>query len=156
MVLVDIAVPRDVEPSVRQLPDVRVIDMDDLKNGLSVNLAARRREVPLVEAVIAEEIANFEEWRRGAVLRPLLTRIRARGDAIRRRELDRLLRRTDDLPPELEEKIEQFSRSLVNRLLHDPTLRLRSETDPARSKAYAQAAQALFGLPDNEAEDHAA
>lgn len=147
LLLVDIAVPRDVEPAVRDLPGVRVCDLDDLQARLDGNLAGRRREVPRVERIVDQEVAHFEEWRRGAELRPLLSEMRSRSEAIRRRELERALRRLGPVADEVREQLEAFSQSLVNKLLHEPTRRLRRETDPDRSHTYTSVTRELFGLP---------
>jgi glutamyl-tRNA reductase len=151
LLLVDIAVPRDVEPAVRHLPGVRVCDLDDLQTRLNGNLAERRKEVPRVEAIVEEEVARFEDWRHGAELRPLIAEMRSRIDEIRRRELERALKRMGPAADPLREQLEAFSQSLVSKLLHQPTRRLREETDPDRCAAYARVTRDLFGLPGGAA-----
>jgi glutamyl-tRNA reductase len=146
LVVVDIAVPRDVEPAVGTIPGVVLYDLDGVQARIGHNLAEREREIPAVERIVEEEVARFEEWRRAAALRPLLAAMRARGDEIRRRELERLFHRLDGAPPATLELIERFSESLVSKLLHEPTLRLRREADQSRSGAYARVARELFGL----------
>ena len=149
---IDIAVPRDVEPAVRDLPGVTVFDLDDLQRRLARNLDGRRREIPAVEAVVDEELRYFEEWRHGAELRPLLAAMHQQSEAIRQREVARALRRLKEHSPEIEEQLHAFSRSLVNKLLHEPTRRLREETDPNRSDTYVRVTRDLFGLgPDGSA-----
>jgi glutamyl-tRNA reductase len=153
LLVADIAVPRDVEPAVRALPGVRVFDLDDLQRRVDGNLAVRCREVPAVEAIVEDEVARFEEWRRGAELRPILSAMRAHGEAIRRRELDKALRRLGPVPPEVREHLDALTRSLVSKLLHAPTQRLREETDPTRGDSYARAAVELFGLQPPDRSD---
>ena len=143
---IDIAVPRDVEPSVRDLPGVTVFDLDDLQRRLVRNLDGRRREVPAVEALVDEELRYFEEWRHGAELRPLLAAMHQHSEEIRQREVARALRRLKGVTPDVEAQLEAFSRSLVTKLLHEPTRRLREETDPDVSDTYARVARDLFGL----------
>lgn len=155
---IDIAVPRDVDPAVRDLPGVTVFDLDDLQRRLARNLDGRRAEVPAVEALIDEELRHFEDWRHGAELRPVLAAMHQHSEEIRQREVARALRRLKDCPPELEEQFHAFSRSLVNKLLHAPTRRLREETDPDRCDAYVRATRDLFGLdactpPEEPAEE---
>jgi glutamyl-tRNA reductase len=150
---IDIAVPRDVEPAVRDLPGVTVFDLDDLQRRLVRNLDGRRREVPAVEALVDEELRYFEEWRHGAELRPLLAAMHQHSEEIRQREVARALRRLKGVAPEVEAQLDAFSRSLVNKLLHEPTRRLRDETDPDRSDTYVRVARDLFGLaPDGPAD----
>jgi len=151
-IFVDIAVPRDVEPEVAQFPDTEVYDLDALQARLDGNLELRRREVPAVELIIDQEVQHFEEWRRSAALRPLLAEMHARGEAIRAREVERMLRRLgDDLAPELKQQIEAFSRSLVTKLLHEPTRRLREASDPEQAQTYTHVTRELFGLDGTSA-----
>lgn len=146
LTLVDLAVPRAVETLVAGLRDVKVYDLDTLQQRLDGNLADRRQEVPLVEAIIEEELTLFQAWRHGAELRPLLAAMHARGEEIRRQETDRALRRLGEADPEVHRQIEAFSRALVAKLLHEPSTRLRTELDPRRSRLYAGAVRELFGL----------
>jgi glutamyl-tRNA reductase len=145
-VFVDIAMPRDVEPAVGQLPGVEIYDLDALQQRLQGNLELRRREIPAVERIVGEEVGRFETWRHGMSVRPLLTEIHARGETIRQREVQRLLRRLGDASPELVAELEAFSHSLVNKLLHEPTRRLREASDPERARTYHDVTRQLFGL----------
>ncbi len=155
-IFVDIAVPRDVEPMVAGLDGVEVYDLDALQERLNGNLELRRREVPAVQAIVEEELRRFEEWRHAAALRPLLTEMHARGEAIRRREVERMLRRMGQVPPELQEQLEAFSRSLVTKLLHEPTRRLRQTVNPEEVQTYTSITRELFGLAGRPVDDTAA
>jgi glutamyl-tRNA reductase len=146
LLIADIAVPRDVEASVRTLPLVTVLDLDDLQRRVEGNLESRRREVPQVEAIVEEEVERFEEWRHGEELRPLLSAMHTHAEAIRRHEVERALRRLGRVAPEIEEQVDALTRALVSKLMHGPTQRLRDETDPLRSDRFARAAVELFGL----------
>lgn len=146
LLFIDVAVPRDVDPTVRDLPGIRVFDLDDLQRRLQRNQASREREIPAVESIIEEEVRYFEEWRHGAELRPLLAAWHQRSEQIRQRELGRALRRLQGVSPEVHRQLEAFSRSLVNKLLHEPTRRLREETDPGRCDNYVRVTRDLFGL----------
>jgi len=148
LLLVDVAVPRDVEPDARAVPGVTLFDLDDLQRRLSGNLEERRHEVPAVEAIIEDELRQFAEWRHGAELRPLLAAMHRQGEEIRQRELSRALRFLGACPPDVQRQLETFSRSLVTKLLHEPTRRLREETDPERCDTYARVLGDLFGLPE--------
>lgn len=155
-IFVDIAVPRDVEPQVAGLEGVEVYDLDALQERLNGNLELRRREVPAVEDIVEEELRRFEEWRHAATLRPLLTEMHARGEAIRQREVQRMLRRLGEVPPELREQLEAFSRSLVTKLLHEPTRRLRQTATPEEVQTYSSLARELFGLAAGPLDGNAA
>jgi glutamyl-tRNA reductase len=138
-IFVDIAVPRDVEPEVRDLPGCELYDLDALQQRLAGNLEVRRQEVPAALAIVEQEVERFDAWARQQTVRPLLLEIRARGEAIRQREVARALRRLGPASPELAALLDEFSKSLVNKLLHEPTRRLPTVDDP-------DIARALFGL----------
>ncbi len=138
-IFIDIAVPRDVEPEVRDLPGCELYDLDALQQRLAENLEVRSQEVPAALAIVEQEVERFDAWARHQTVRPLLLEIRARGEAIRQREVARALRRLGPAAPELAALLDEFSRSLVNKLLHEPTRRLPTVGDP-------DIARALFGL----------
>jgi glutamyl-tRNA reductase len=150
-VIVDIAVPRDVEPAVGSLPGVSLYDIDDLQVRVAENLEHRGREVPAVEGIVDEELARFENWLQSWALRPVLSGMHARGEAIRQRELTRVLRRLGPVPPQVREQVELFSRALVRQLLDAPTRRLREASDPTQAQTYGTLARELFGLDDTGA-----
>jgi glutamyl-tRNA reductase len=146
LVLIDIAVPRDVDPEVRGLPNVHYYDIDDLEAHLNGALAERQQSVPQVEAIAAEEMDRFAEWLAGLDLAPIIAGLRTKADAIRRAEVDKTLRRLPDLTPDEREHIESLSEALVNKLLHEPTSRLRAEAGNGHAAEYAAAVRALFAL----------
>ena len=146
LVCIDIAVPRDVDPAVRDLPGVRVFDVDDLRDRVESGMAERRAEIPHVEQIVGEETARYERWRRGTALEPLLRELRQHADAIRRRELARVLQRLPALDDAAREQVEHLSVTLMNRLLHEPTRRLRHEAGNSHAEPYARLARELFGL----------
>jgi glutamyl-tRNA reductase len=147
LVLIDIAVPRDVDPAVEQVKNVHLFNMDDLQEGLDEALAARQREVPRVEAIIAEEMADLDMEFRKLAVRPLITDLRQRAEAIRRQELERTLRHLgDDLDPETLKHVQHLSRSLVNKILHEPTVRLREKATNGQASKYADTVRDLFDL----------
>ena len=146
LVLIDIAVPRDVDPAVRALPNVRYYDLDDLEAHLQGVLAERQQAVPRVEAIVADEMARFEDWLRALAMAPVIADLRAKADAIRRAEVDKTLRRLPNLTPDERQQIELFSEALVNKLLHDPTGRLKAEAGNGHAAEYAAAVRELFSL----------
>jgi glutamyl-tRNA reductase len=146
LVIIDIAVPRDVEPAVRQLPNVHLFDLDDLQVRLDRGAESRQREVPRAEAIVAEEETAMGRWLTGLDLVPVVAELRRRAEATRRREVRRLRRQLPDAGPELEAQLEHFSRALTNRLLHHPTQRLRAEASNGHAEEFARVARELFGL----------
>lgn len=143
----DLAVPRDIEPGVRTIEGITLHDLDDLQARIEHNRRRRESERPGVEAIIEQEVTQFSAWLHGAELRPLLSAMHARGEEIRRHELDRVFRRLPNADPAVREVMDRLSRSIIAKLLHGPSARLRTETDPERCHVYAHALQDLFGLP---------
>ena len=146
LVLIDIAVPRDVDPDVNQLPNVRYYDIDDLVTRLNGSLAGRQQEIPQVEAIIAAEAEAFMAWLRSLEIMPVISDLRAKADSIRRAEVDKALRQLKGLSETERQRIEAMSEALVNKLLHDPTLRLKAEANNGHAAEYAAAVRHLFAL----------
>jgi glutamyl-tRNA reductase len=109
-------------------------------------LAARLREVPGVEAILDEEVTAFGRRYRELDVEPLVAEIRRRAESVRVQELERTLRDLGDLDPETAERIDHLSRSLVKKLLHDPTVRLRERAGAGEADEVAAAVRELFGL----------
>lgn len=149
LVIVDIAVPRNVDTAVANLPDVHLFDVDDLQMTLDESLAARQAQVPYVEAIIAEETDNFNTQLRELTVKPLIVDMRRKADQIRAAELERTLRHLGEVDPQTLAHIQHFSRSLVNKLLHEPTLRLKEKASEEQADDYAATVRDLFGLIDN-------
>ena len=148
LVLIDIAVPRDVEPDARRLPNTHYFDIDDIEAHLNGALAERLQEVPRVEAIVAEETRAFLGWLGSLEITPLIVGLRAKAEAIRRAEVDKTLRRLPQLGEADRRQIETMTEALVNKLLHEPTLRLKTEAGLRQSSEYAAAARYLFALDD--------
>jgi glutamyl-tRNA reductase len=147
LLFIDIAVPRDVEPAVRELPNTHYYDIDALEHTLNGSLAQRQQEVPQVAAIVAGEMQAFAEWLRRLEVAPVIADLRAKAEAIRRAELDKTLRRLPHLGPEERQHIETLSEALINKLLHDPTLRLKAGAGTSQAAHYAAALRELFVLP---------
>ena len=146
LVLVDLAVPADVERSAGAVPGVRLFDVDDLRAGLDDAIGSRLREVPSVEAIVEDEVESFGRRYRELEVEPLVASIRQRAEAIRKHEVDRTLRDLGDVDPETAERIERLSRALVKKLLHEPTLRLRQRAGVGEADEATATIRELFGL----------
>jgi glutamyl-tRNA reductase len=147
LVLVDLAVPADVAREVADIEGVSLFDVDDLRAGLDGALESRLREVPKVEEIVEEEVEAFGRRYRELEVEPLLASLRLRAEAIREQELERALGRLGDVDPETAAQLERFSRSLVTKLLHEPTVRLRERAGEGDADEVATAVRELFGLP---------
>jgi len=146
LVLVDLAVPADVERGAGAVPGVRFFDVDDLRAGLDDSMASRLCEVPRVEAIVDEEVESFRRRYHELEVEPLLAALRRQAEGIRQQELERALRDLGDVDPETAERIEHLSRTLVKKLLHEPTVRLRERAGAGDADEVADAVRELFGL----------
>jgi len=146
LVLVDLAVPADVERDAGEIAGVKLFDVDDLRAGLDDAMAARLREVPKVEAVVEGEVEDFGRRYRELEVEPLLSELRKRAESIRARELERALGDLGDVDPAVAERMEHLSRTLVKRLLHDPTVRARERAGAGNADEIADAVRDLFGI----------
>ena len=146
--ILDIALPRDVEPAVGKLANVYLYDLDDLQAVVSANLARRKGELPAAESVIAEEVERFWHWVAGLAAVPVVTQLREEMNVIRERELSAAMRRMGDVTPEQRAVVEQLAQSLTNKFLHEPSLRLRAAAANGRGLGVVDAARYLFGLDE--------
>ena len=144
--ILDIALPRDVHPDVRALGNVYLYDLDDLRAVVAANLERRRAELPSAEQVIAEEVEVYWRWLAGLSAVPVVATLRGAMDRVREQELAQALRRLGELTPEQQAAVEHFSRSLMNKFLHEPSVRLRAAAANGRGLAIVDAARYLFGL----------
>ena len=144
LLLIDLAVPRDLDPEIASLPYAFLYDVDDLDEAVgtgSVEGAAAR-----AEAIVAEEAERFRAWQASRGVVPAIASLRARAEEIRLRELQRAGRRLADLSPEERRAVEAVTVQIVNKLLHDPTVRLKEAAAGADGATYADAIRHLFGL----------
>ncbi|HVQ28699.1 MAG TPA: glutamyl-tRNA reductase, partial [Vicinamibacteria bacterium] len=144
--LIDIAVPRDVDPAVRKLTGVFLYDLDDLKAVADANLRERRKEAAAAEALVEQEVLEFLAWRRSLDAVPLLVELRRRGDEIRRGEMERARKRLGTLTQDQEEALEAATTAIVNKLLHPPTVVLKELAKNADSSAEIGLIRRLLGL----------
>jgi glutamyl-tRNA reductase len=148
LVMVDLAVPRNVESAARQLPGIYLFDMDDLRGNLDEAIAARQREVPRVAAILAEEMVNLQAELQQLTIRPLIADWRRQAEMIRQREVARTVRNLGDVDPQILAHIQSLSQSLVNKLLHQPTTRLKEKAGQGQVVEYVLAVRDLFNLPE--------
>jgi glutamyl-tRNA reductase len=143
LLIIDVAVPRDVDPSAADLPGVDLLDMDDLRAFADAGLAERRREVAAVRDLIDDEVQRYREAATARQVAPLIAALRERAEVARVVELDRAAAK---LPPEERAALDTASRALVAKLLHEPTVRLKEAAGTARGERLAEALRDLFDL----------
>ena len=147
MMFVDIAVPRDIDPEIRNLANAHLFDIDDLQSLAEDNIREREREVERVEEMVDEEVERFAQWWRSLDVVPTISALRQRADEIRRAELSRTLTRMPGLSEEERERVDALTRAMMKKLLHEPIARLR---DPERGREETAAVRHLFGLDRDE------
>jgi len=152
LLLIDLAVPRDIDPSCSELPGVTLLDVDGLQKQVKSHLTVRRAESRQAEGIVEEEIQAFGSWLGSLEVTPTLRALRTRADAV----VDGLLAenegRWEALGERDRERVERLARAAVSRLLHEPTVRLKA-TDAEQRHARLQLLRDLFGL--EEADDAA-
>src|SRR5881409_338500 len=144
--LLELAVPRDVEPAVAQLENVFLYDIDDLQAVAAQAAAERRGDIPAAERIVSEEVERFWAWYGGLVVVPVLKEFRERLDQVRAAELERTLRRLSHLSPDDRGEIEHFGHALLNKFLHQPTIALKEAAQAGRGYGLLEALKRLFGL----------
>jgi glutamyl-tRNA reductase len=146
--LIDLAVPRDIDPAVHELPGCYVYDIDDLEAVVSESLSGRRGEAARAEALVAAEAERFHEWQSSLGVVPAITSLRARAEEIRSRELARVDARLAKLSERERQAVELVTTQIVNKLLHLPTVRLKEAAAGANGDGgeYAEVLRHLFGL----------
>jgi glutamyl-tRNA reductase len=144
--ILDIALPRDVEAAVGEIDNVFLYDLDDLRAAAEANLEQRAEDVPAARQILADEVQKYWDWVAGLAAVPVVREFRDEMDRLRTAELAAALRRLGPLSPEQAEAIEQFSRSLMNKFLHEPSVRLKAAAANGRGLGVVDAARYLFAL----------
>ena len=148
--IIDLAVPRDVEASVGDIEQVFLYNVDDLQSIVQENLSRRTREIAHAETIVAEELLKFATWQRSRGAVPTVVALRQRFDAIRRSELQRLDGKLAGLSPDARARVDEVTRLIVEKLLHEPTEQLKALPDEETQVAYTEAVNRLFRLRTGE------
>lgn len=137
--IIDIAVPRDTDPSVREIPNVTLVDIDDLKTVVDEKLDVRREAIPQVEEIIDEFIARFGAWYQSRLAAPVIASITQKAEAIRTAELSRLFARTPELTEREKMLITGMSMTIVSKFLHSVVVKIREKATSNQAEAITQA-----------------
>jgi glutamyl-tRNA reductase len=143
---IDIAVPRDVEPSVGSLADVYCYDIDDLKQVVDANLRERAREAQRAESLVEREVSKFRARLSDVEVIPTILSLRERLEGIRSGEVKRALARLPDASPETRAALEALSTAIVNKILHVPITKLRESSRAGAGRSWTELVHELFGL----------
>lgn len=147
LLVVDVAVPRDVDPAAADVPGVTLLDLDDLRDFADRGAADRQGEVRQVEDIVTVEIHRFVEHASARQVAPLVAALRERAETLRAAELDRYRGRLDGLDERQREAVEAVTRGVIAKLLHEPTVRLKDAAGSPQGERLSAALRHLFDLP---------
>lgn len=149
LLIIDIAVPRDVDPEVAGIPGVSLYDIDDLENVVSESLEARKRAAEIAEAIISEEGDAFLKWLSSLSVVPTIVALKERASQIKEAELAKAFNKLAPLTPRQQKIISSMASSIVNQLLHTPIVNLKEHAGQHQGHFYAEIIQKLFALEIN-------
>jgi glutamyl-tRNA reductase len=150
LLLVDLAVPRDLDPAIGELDGCYLYDIDDLEQIVVETLSLRRREAERAEAIVASEAEKFHEWHASLDVVPAIASLRARAEEIREAELQKAESLLGRLDESQRRAVEAVTAQIVNKLLHLPTVRMKQAAAAADGVLYAETVRHLFGLGEDE------
>jgi glutamyl-tRNA reductase len=146
LVLIDIAVPRDIEPGCREVPAVSVYDIDDIQKIVERNAGVREAEATRAERIIEDELDRFQRWLASLEVVPTITALREHGDEVVRRVLAENENRWEGLSDADRARVEVMAKAIASRILHEPTRRIRRAAGSDDAYEYVSALRDLFGL----------
>ncbi|GCF11006.1 glutamyl-tRNA reductase [Dictyobacter arantiisoli] len=150
LLLIDLALPRDIEPAVADLPGIHLYNVDDLQSEVEHGIQLRLQETEHVQTIITEEVQSFERWLASLSVVDTISDLRQHADAVRQQELARALRQLSSSLSEREVgAVQELTRRLMNKLLHTPMLRLKDAAAAGEGHIYAEALRYLFDLEEN-------
>jgi glutamyl-tRNA reductase len=147
--LIDIAVPRDLDPAIHELDGCYLYDIDDLEGVVADSLAGRRREAARAEEIVLDEADRFRAWQASRDVAPAIASLRALAEEIRESELERARTRLERLTEAERRAVEGVTSRIVDKLLHVPTVKMKEAAAGADGAVYADALRHLFGLGDD-------
>jgi glutamyl-tRNA reductase len=148
MFLIDIAVPRDIEPEVNDLENVYLYDIDDLQVVVEANMMEREKEATNAMTLIRQEVTKFNNWVGGLDAVPTIVELRNRVEAVRKEELDKTLKKMSHLSDADRAALHQMTISMTKKILHKPTTKLKQKTQSQEGHVYLKAIRHLFHLDD--------
>jgi glutamyl-tRNA reductase len=146
LLVVDVGMPRDVEPAAAELDGVDLLDMADVAALTEANLAARHAEADAVVAIVDEELVRFQGILNAREVAPIVTALRDQAEGVRRAELERFAARLEGLSPEQRDAVEGLTKGLLAKLLHAPTVQLKDSAGSSRGDRLADSVRDLFDL----------
>ena len=150
LLIVDIALPRDVEASVGDINNVFLYNIDDLQQVVEATIERRRAQVPAAEKIIADAADDFWTWYRSLEVVPLIRELRAQAEDIRQREVEKALRSMGELSESDAAAVDALTRQILAKVLHRPTVRLKEAASNGRERDIMRMMRYLLGLDEGE------
>jgi glutamyl-tRNA reductase len=147
MFLIDIAVPRDIDPKVNDISNTYLYDVDDLQGVVQANLKERQKEAGKAEAIVEQEIGQFHQWLGNLEVKPTVIALRRKLEEIRQQELEKTFGNLKDLTGKQRKSIEAMAGAIINKILHKPTAILKNSQNDTSGEDYVDAVRTLFDLP---------
>jgi glutamyl-tRNA reductase len=148
MFLIDISVPRNIDPAVRHVDNAFLFDIDDLKTRVEHNRGERLNEAEKAERMVLDEVGIVRQWLQSLEVTPTIVALRSRADDIKRVELDKTLARLANLSAQERGMVEALASSIVNKLIHNTMVTLKAEVNSSEGAAFVEAARRFFSLSD--------
>lgn len=146
--LIDISVPRNIDPAVKDIDNAFLFDIDDLETRVEQNLEERRREAVKAERMVEDEVTQILQWLKALEVTPTIVALRSRAEEIKQAEIDKALARLQNLSAQERSVVEGLASSIVNKLLHGPLVTLKAESASGGGPMFIEAARRFFGLDE--------
>ena len=144
--IIDIAVPRDVDPAINDLPNVYLYDIDDLQGIIEDNLGDRRRAAIEARRMVDVHVQSFQHWQRSLQVAPTIVALRENLLEVGRKEIERFQRKLGEMTPEQAQAVEELTRAVVQKILHAPIRHLKKLADRGDAEGYAALYRDIFGI----------
>jgi glutamyl-tRNA reductase len=149
MFLIDISVPRNIDPAVRHVDNAFLFDIDDLKTRVEQNRGGRLQEAEKAEQMVVDEVGVMRQWLQSLEVTPTIMALRTKADDIKRVEVEKTLGRLANLSAPERELVEAMASSIVNKLIHNTMMTLKAEVNSSDGAAFVEAARRFFNLGDS-------
>jgi glutamyl-tRNA reductase len=149
--LIDIAVPRDLDPRLNDIDNVYLYDIDDLQSVVEINRSEREKEALKAGRIVDEETIKFVQWLENMEVAPTITAIRQKAEFIREAELTKTMAQLGHLTPKQKKSVEMMTAAIINKLLHDPIISLKKDNPTIMKQKQLEMVRSLFGLDNNQA-----
>ncbi|MBD8500802.1 glutamyl-tRNA reductase [Paenibacillus arenosi] len=147
--LIDIAVPRDLDPAISDLPNVFLYDIDDLEGIVQSNMEIRKREGEKIESLIVAEMDQYHQWQKMLGVTPLIRSLQSKAEKIHQETLDSMFNKLPELSEHEAKVIRRLTKSMLNQMMHDPILQIKELAAQKKSEEALQLFTQLFALEDN-------